>query len=142
MSKSKGKMNSTPSGKKRRNVGAERKARKNVAKNSVIIFWVTAIVLVLLFVGRWVVAIANGYFGSFVQVDASAAQAVDNMRGLYPGEDERDELLPWDRVDMGVTKAHLWREWEQCLAGKLSPDCRAGCVNCGARALTGGVCDG
>ena len=55
---------------------------------------------------------------------------------------QRSELLPWDRVDMGVTKAHLWREWERCLAGELSPDCRAGCVNCGARALTGGVCDG
>ena len=98
MSKSKGKMNSTPSGKKRRNVGAERKARKNVAKNSVIIFWITAIVLVLLFVGRWVVAIANGYFGSFVQVDASASQAVDNMKGLYPGEEERDGLLPLQRA--------------------------------------------
>ncbi len=101
MSKSKGKMKSAPTGKRRRNIGAERKARKNVAKNSVIVFWFTAILLVGLFVGRWVTAIANGYYGSFVQVDASAAQAVDNMKGRAPGADEREELLPlqraWDR---------------------------------------------
>ena len=49
----------------------------------------------------------------------------------------RDELFPWDRADMGVTKRHLWREWEKCLATELSPDCRAGCVGCGARKLMG-----
>ena len=54
----------------------------------------------------------------------------------------RDELFPWDHIDMGVTRAHLWREWEKCLAAELSPDCRAGCVGCGASRLTGGKCDG
>ena len=57
---------------------------------------------------------------------------------------ERDpgEPLPWDRVDMGVTKAHLLRERNLALTeGVLSPDCRAGCVGCGAGKLTGGVCD-
>ena len=53
---------------------------------------------------------------------------------------QKEELFPWDRVDMGVTKRHLWREWEKALAAELSPDCRAGCVGCGARKLTGGVC--
>lgn len=56
-------------------------------------------------------------------------------------ERERDEEFPWDRFDMGVTKAYLWREWEKCLQTELSPDCRAGCVGCGAGKLTGGVCD-
>ena len=54
----------------------------------------------------------------------------------------REEVLPWDHIDMGVTKAHLWREWEKCLGALLSPDCRAGCVGCGASRLTGGKCDG
>ena len=54
----------------------------------------------------------------------------------------QDEAFPWDRVDMGVTKAHLWREWEKSQAAELSPDCRAGCAGCGANKLTGGVCDG
>ena len=55
---------------------------------------------------------------------------------------ERDEGFPWDGVDMGVTREHLWREWELCLKTALSPDCRAGCAGCGANRLTGGVCDG
>ena len=97
MSKSKGKMKAAPSGTPRRNVGAERRARRNVAKNSVIIFWFTAVVLLLLFLGRWVIAIANGYTGSFVGVDASASQAVDNMKGRMPGAEEQASLLPLQR---------------------------------------------
>ena len=54
----------------------------------------------------------------------------------------REEVMPWDHIDMGVTKTHLWREWEKCLAAELSPDCRSGCVGCGASRLTGGKCDG
>ena len=51
------------------------------------------------------------------------------------------EVLPWDHIFMGVTKAHLLRERELAYRGALSPDCRHGCVNCGARALNGGACD-
>ena len=47
------------------------------------------------------------------------------------------EPFPWERIDMGVTGRHLWREWELTQQDKLSPDCRAGCVGCGARALLG-----
>ena len=54
------------------------------------------------------------------------------------GETER---MPWDHIDMGVTKEHLLREKHRAEAGVLSPDCRHGCVNCGAKALNGGVCD-
>ena len=53
-----------------------------------------------------------------------------------------DEVLPWDHIFMGVTKSHLLRERHLAYRGALSPDCRHGCVNCGARALNGGVCDG
>ena len=56
-------------------------------------------------------------------------------------ERSREEVMPWDHIDMGVTKDHLWREWEKCLGTELSPDCRAGCVGCGASRLTGGKCD-
>ena len=52
-----------------------------------------------------------------------------------------DEVLPWDHIDMGVTKQHLQREMEQARKGVLSPDCRRGCVGCGAGKLNGGVCD-
>ncbi len=56
-------------------------------------------------------------------------------------ERREDEFLPWDRVFMGVTKPFLLRERARAYAGVLSPDCRHGCENCGARALNGGVCD-
>ena len=52
------------------------------------------------------------------------------------GEDER---LPWDHIDMGVTKRHLLRERALCYETALSPDCRAGCVGCGAAKLGGGL---
>ena len=62
---------------------------------------------------------------------------------FYTARDRgREEVMPWDHIDMGVTKTHLWREWEKCLAAELSPDCRSGCVGCGASRLTGGKCDG
>ena len=54
-----------------------------------------------------------------------------------------DELLPWDMIDVGVRKAHLIHEREQCYASKLSPDCRKQCSACGAaRLMKGGKCDG
>ena len=53
-----------------------------------------------------------------------------------------DETLPWDHIDMGITKQHLCRELERAYRGELSPDCRHGCVACGAARLNGGVCDG
>ena len=52
-----------------------------------------------------------------------------------------DERMPWDHLFMGVTKDHLLRERERAYAGVLSPDCRHGCDQCGARALNGGACD-
>lgn len=44
---------------------------------------------------------------------------------------ERDEILPWNVIDVGVTGAFLWREWERALSGDLSPDCRDSCHDCG-----------
>lgn len=68
-------------------------------------------------------------------------------RGLDPGfyaarARERDEVLPWSRVSVGVEPAFLWRERERAYACALSPDCRAQCSACGAdRLLTSGVCE-
>jgi len=44
---------------------------------------------------------------------------------------QRDEVLPWEPIDCGVTRAFLWREYERALSGDLSPDCRADCYHCG-----------
>ena len=54
-----------------------------------------------------------------------------------------DEVLPWDMIDVGVSKKHLARERERCYASQLSPDCRKQCSACGAaKLLDGGRCDG
>ena len=53
-----------------------------------------------------------------------------------------DEVLPWSHMDCGVTKKHLWREYQNALAGVASPDCRTKCSGCGAACLLrGGKCD-
>ena len=67
--------------------------------------------------------------------------------GVDPGfyahrERNMDEIMPWDCVDVGVRKEHLWHEKEQCYKSELSPDCRKQCSGCGARCLSGGRCDG
>ncbi|MBQ2700726.1 MAG: TIGR03960 family B12-binding radical SAM protein [Clostridia bacterium] len=54
-------------------------------------------------------------------------------------EREKDEILPWDFVDAGVTKAFLWKENERALAGVVTPDCRKGCQGCGLKRFEG-VC--
>lgn len=53
-----------------------------------------------------------------------------------------DELFPWDFIDVGVTKKFLWREWENALAEKVSPDCRNNCHGCGITQgfKSGGFC--
>ena len=55
-------------------------------------------------------------------------------------EREKDEILPWDFIDVGVTKEFLWREYERALEGKVTPNCRTACANCGAKSFHGGVC--
>ena len=51
-----------------------------------------------------------------------------------------DEILPWDMIDIGVTKEFLKREWSNALNERITPNCRAGCSGCGARVFGGGVC--
>lgn len=49
----------------------------------------------------------------------------------------RDEVLPWDVIDCGVSKAFLWRERERAYAGKTTPNCREACSGCGANQFGG-----
>jgi len=46
-----------------------------------------------------------------------------------------DELLPWDPMDVGVTKRFLLRERKRAYEAAITPDCRHGCAGCGASAL-------
>ncbi len=51
-----------------------------------------------------------------------------------------DEIFPWDFLDCGVSKEFLKREWQNALAGKVTPNCRAQCNACGAAKFKCGVC--
>lgn len=51
-----------------------------------------------------------------------------------------DEILPWDFIDAGVSKAFLVREYERALEGVVTPNCRQSCSGCGSRVYGGGVC--
>jgi len=44
-----------------------------------------------------------------------------------------DELLPWDFIDVGVTKNFLMREWEKSKKGETTPNCRDACAGCGIK---------
>jgi radical SAM family uncharacterized protein len=54
----------------------------------------------------------------------------------YTRARERDEALPWDLVDVGVTKAFLWRERCAAYDARLTPDCRVACGACGLNCAT------
>ena len=84
----------------------------------------------------------SDYFSYQRWVDAFDACGLD-MDFYASRERGEEELLPWDMIDVGVRKAHLLHERQQCYASALSPDCRKQCSACGAaRLLKGGKCDG
>ena len=70
---------------------------------------------------------------------------IHGLDPLFYTERERkdEEILPWDMINVGVTKRHLLHERKMAYAAKLSPDCRKQCSACGASLfLKGGKCDG
>ena len=51
-----------------------------------------------------------------------------------------DELLPWDFIDIGVTKEFLIHQWQQAKDETVTPNCRMKCAGCGVTKFGGGVC--
>ena len=52
---------------------------------------------------------------------------------------EKNEILPWDIIDCGVSKEFLWREKEKSDRAETTKDCRKGCNGCGLQRFKG-VC--
>ena len=46
-----------------------------------------------------------------------------------------EEILPWDMIDVGVSKKFLLRERQRAYEAQVTPDCRHGCAGCGANGL-------
>ncbi len=71
-------------------------------------------------------------------------QAIDDtdidMDFYITRERDVDELLPWDFIDVGVSREFLKREWENAKNERVTPNCRMKCSGCGAARFGGGVC--
>ncbi len=74
------------------------------------------------------------YFNYQAWMDAFKACGVNPDFYTVRGYGE-NEILPWDTIDVGVTKKFLLRERKQAYAGLVTPDCRHGCSGCGAEKL-------
>lgn len=74
------------------------------------------------------------YFRYDIWKDAFQACGVDPNYYTTRGFAE-DELLPWDPIDVGVTKKFLLRERHQAYQNLVTPDCRHRCSGCGADKL-------
>ena len=59
---------------------------------------------------------------------------------FYLRERSYDECLPWDHIDVGVTKAFFMRENEKAKKAETTPNCREKCAGCGANSFGSGVC--
>ena len=55
-------------------------------------------------------------------------------------ERARDEILPWDHIDTGISKKFLLKEWDKALAEQVTDNCREGCSGCGCASWQTGVC--
>lgn len=63
-----------------------------------------------------------------------------NMDFYISRERDVDEILPWDFIDVGVTKDFLKSEWEKAKNEVVTPNCRMKCSGCGVAKFGGGVC--
>ena len=72
--------------------------------------------------------------------EAAFEETGTDMAWYNERERSLDELLPWDFIDIGVSKEFFKREWQRAMKGEVSPNCRQGCMGCGARSFGGGVC--
>lgn len=74
------------------------------------------------------------YFNYQIWMDAFKTCGVDPDYYTVRGFGE-DELLPWDPIDVGISKKFLLRERKRAYEGIITPDCRHGCSGCGANSL-------
>ena len=74
------------------------------------------------------------YFNYAIWLDAFSKCGIDPNFYTLRGYQE-DEILPWDSIDVGVTKKFLLRERKRAYEGTVTPDCRHGCAGCGANCL-------
>lgn len=72
----------------------------------------------------------NEHFKLSAWEDAFKKNGID-MEEMARREIPIDETLPWDTVDVGVTKEFYKLELEKAMRAETTRDCRLGCNNCG-----------
>lgn len=86
---------------------AAKAEKRKLAKNTYVAVAFTAILMLAIFLGRWIFAIKDGYFASFVQRDDSVDAAMASFETLTPTEEEEALLRP------------LQREWDLFTSSRL-----------------------
>ena len=81
------------------------------------------------------------HFSYSTWLDAFQRQNINPDHYTVRGFGE-EEILPWDTINVGVSKRFLLCERKQAYAELVTPDCREKCSGCGADKLLKGVsCD-
>lgn len=63
-------------------------------------------------------------------LEAASETGIDIER--YAGRKfGRDDIFPWEGIDIGVRKDFLWREYGKAIAGEKTEDCSRVCSGCG-----------
>lgn len=79
------------------------------------------------------------YFKADVWEEALTAGGVSKEFYNYRQRD-KDEVFPWDFIDIGVSRQFLYREYEKAMQETVTPNCREACNGCGAMKYGAGVC--
>ena len=74
------------------------------------------------------------YFNYAKWYDAFRVCGIDEDFYTIRGFGE-EEILPWDVIDVGVSKKFLKKERKCAYEERITPDCRHGCAGCGANCL-------
>ena len=74
------------------------------------------------------------YFNYSIWFDAFQKCGIDPDFYTVRGYGE-EEILPWDTIDVGVSKKFLKRERHRAYEAQITADCREGCAGCGANCL-------
>lgn len=62
---------------------------------------------------------------------------------FYASRNRRpDEILPWDHLDMGISKEFLQKECKKAYEEQITPNCRLQCSGCGAGTFGAELCGG
>ena len=81
----------------------------------------------------------NEYFNYETWMEAFKDAGVDP--NFYANRKRNlNEILPWEAIDIGVSKPFFKKELERALTGENTPNCRQACAGCGAASFEGGIC--